>query len=164
MTTGEYRYTFTTVGEIHHGETVTVFKRTVHTPGCRLAKNANVLYGSIAQQFDEYRGRLIRKSDEWPPYSRFAGCRVCGTDTLFEEDTMKDIKVGQALPNGAIVVASTKTSDNEWTVLALREGEHDPYVTWIGGFDESGEVSTFWGHYHQSFASALDDYRGRGGR
>jgi len=158
-----YRYNFSTVYERVDGKSVAVFKRTLHAPGCRFAKGSSNLYGSIKEQYEQYGGRLVVKPEEWPPYSRFAGCKVCGTDTLFEEDPMHDITVGQVLPNGAIVVASTKTSDNEWTVLAIREGEHDPYVTWIGGFSE-GEVSTFWGHYHQSFASALADYQSRGGR
>ena len=160
----DLRYTFSTVGEERDGKSISVFKRTVHEPGCRFAKGGNVLYGSIAQQFTDNGGRLIVSADrEWPPFARFAGCKACGTEALFEEETVTDIKVGSTLPNGATVVSSTKVGDNEWAVLAVRGAEYEPYVTWMGGFVD-GAVSTFWGHYHQSITSAIEDYKERGGR
>ena len=160
----DYRYNFSTVSEEYEGKTVAVFRRTVHEPSCRFAKGANVLYGSIAEQMERAGGSLIVNAAEWPPYSRFVGCKSCGTDALFEEEVdMHDIKVGETLSNGAVVVASTNVGENEWAILAVRETEHEPYVTWMGT-REDGLAVTFWGHYHQSIESAIADYRERGGR
>ena len=69
-----------------------------------------------------------------------------------------DFYIGQTLDNGALVIAA-KRADGEYVVLALTHGTdsaavHDPYVTWAA----NKEHGTFWGHYFDNIADAVEDF------
>lgn len=65
------------------------------------------------------------------------------------------LEVGQILPNGAEVLASTHE-----VVLAKFRGE---FVTWKWGEIE-GKVDCYWGHYHdKDIVAAAKEYEERAG-
>jgi hypothetical protein len=71
---------------------------------------------------------------------------------------MKDVRLNQALPNGATVVAFFETQ-GDGIVLAHREGAYQPYVTWA--YEPGHSDSTTWGHYFDTLDKAWEDFESR---
>lgn len=79
--------------------------------------------------------------------------------------------IGDTLPNGATVIAYTRTREGGdsmlpgGVVLANRGHQYfDPFVTWDVAISDDDSVSTFSGHYFTSIVEAAVDYEARGGR
>ena len=66
-----------------------------------------------------------------------------------------EVKVGDQLPNGAIVMEAKSN-----VILAKNNcGTRDEYVTWR--WDGNDLNSTIWGHYFGSIADAAQDFEQR---
>ena len=75
--------------------------------------------------------------------------------------TDERLKIGMTLLNGATLIAAKDRHADEFVVLAMSPGSYEPYVTWVAGIDDDGDVITFWGHYFQDIAEAVRDFEGR---
>jgi hypothetical protein len=73
--------------------------------------------------------------------------------------TLATLRPGDRLPNGAMVLHATETSDRG-VVLAYTGGVQ-PFVTWV--YRVGAPESTGSGHYTSDLADAVADYAARGG-
>ncbi len=72
-----------------------------------------------------------------------------------------DMKPGDTLPNGAIVIAASARRYHEWVILAVRpEHTMHPYVTWKARRPGDG-ADTHAGHYSADIFEAVQDFLGR---
>jgi hypothetical protein len=72
---------------------------------------------------------------------------------------MKAMQLNTMLHNGAQVVAFFEGPGNEGIVLARRDHELHPYVTWA--YNPGDSESTTWGHYYESYKEAWADFVAR---
>jgi hypothetical protein len=72
---------------------------------------------------------------------------------------MKAMQLNTMLHNGAQVIAFFEGAGNDGIVLARRDHELHPFVTWA--YNAGDSETTTWGHYYESYKEAWADFVAR---